>query len=498
MNDLNRKVEKMKKRRRKNLRKMKKKAMYMAVLAYFKGNDWVVEFFVDIINKRLKYAPSSEKEIWAPGTDGGTDWMRDMMKVHGLTEQEALQKAREEGVMAKVYMPDRQPLTRKQKNIYKKYEKNWKSGIRELSNIMPDIEDQWGGFTFSLKPEEGLIVRSGFTSKNDMEALESKFNVVLDSESGKIVSQEQMKEQRFGPKINILQSLQEEVISAGDDWTEDFLNSLISRAQKGKPFTDKQKEILFDKMHQYGYEEEIEEFGGDPDSRTSLEDEEKQEVLDELLDYAQDMNDDWLENFVKSVTRQISKGKNLSDKQIEIIQENAEDAEIDSAKADLFKKNSFNKENKMSNLKNQLIKLGSDNPNLRKHLRPILHKVEKSAASGRVIGRMKGKTPQRGGAPFISILEIRGDRNTGEITVNFKTGGGGPFVSGDLRLEKSRSWSQEELDLSGIKSYMKGIYNQERSFDRQKDMEWTYGGKGLTKKALESNIEKFYEKQGLV
>ena len=58
----------------------------------------------------------------------------------------------------------------------------------------------------------------------------------------------------------------------------------------------------------------------------------------------------------------------------------------------------------MSNLKNQLIKLGSENPNLQKHIRPVLDKI--SSTMKKVKNVKEGDKIQLGAGPNPKQFEV--------------------------------------------------------------------------------------------
>ena len=96
---------------------------------------------------------------------------------------------------------------------------------------------------------------------------------------------------------------------------------------------------------------------------------EQQEVLDALLAAVSGSGNEWLIKFVSSIQSQLKRGRTLSEKQLKLIRQNLYKNRMRD-KADLFREAS------VFSLKDQLIKLGSTHPSLRKHIRPLLDNLD--------------------------------------------------------------------------------------------------------------------------
>lgn len=147
-------------------------------------------------------------------------------------------------------------------------------------------------------------------------------------------------------KIELLLKLKQRT---NNDWTQDFTESLIKRYRDGREPTERQLDVLADKLRESGMAEKAPEFGrskeapeepveepGDQDSNI---DPERLEVLNKLEDIAHSRDDDWLKDFIPSIKDQLEKGKELSEKQLKSIRHNLYKNRM-KEQADLFRKSS--------------------------------------------------------------------------------------------------------------------------------------------------------------
>jgi hypothetical protein len=469
-----------------NSEEMERAASYLAFIAFLEENSWALDFFDDVTSvvREGEIGDFEKEENWE--VSDPVDWMKHEMKFNGLSREEALAKAEEEGVLHYVEKEVPRKMSEAQEEQFRKYYSKW-------SNLFSKVDSlKTGGKDFTeiwrmVNHPGGLNLHPGetFFENMDMDRLEREFGVtVSESEYGKFGWHMRIDDSksRENKKVEILKDLQEEAEREGDDWTSDFLDSIIDIASKGRSPSSKQEEILFDKMRQYGYKKEIREFGGDPNPGIELRDREKEEVLNKLLDYAKSSNDDWLENFTRSIARQIEKGRSLSDKQVSIIERNLSDAGIDSSEADIFK----NSSSRAISLKDELIRLGSEQPDLRNHLRPILDSLTKESGLGRGFGG--GGFSSDSPDPYKNVKEDR-NMNPDEI---------------DEAYDRAYSLAKE-LDALDVKIYLgQGSvawdeWKQERNWkiDQVSD-EWSDALEKAKIAARENDSDKYNDLYGLV
>lgn len=171
---------------------------------------------------------------------------------------------------------------------------------------------------------------------------------------------------RRGPEVkkDVLRRLKQEAWDANDDWTKDFADSLIDSADRG--LTDRQKQTLYDKLRKYDMREEIRVFGGDPRPEIDLPSRHgrMEEILSSLLSYARKRDDTWLENFVLSAEHELNTNGQLSPKQMDVLEDKM--FELDD-ELDIFSRAAF--------LKDELIRLGSEHPDLQPNIRAVLDRM---------------------------------------------------------------------------------------------------------------------------
>ena len=149
-------------------------------------------------------------------------------------------------------------------------------------------------------------------------------------------------------KIDVLFKLRQ---NTNNDWTQDFTESLIKRYRDGRDPTDRQLDVLADKLRENGMSDKAPEFGRpketpeEDDVTEDIEDQnenidpERLEVLNQLEEIAHSRDDDWLKDFIPSIKEQLSKGLELSEKQLKSIRHNLYKNRM-KEEADLFRKNS--------------------------------------------------------------------------------------------------------------------------------------------------------------